>query len=193
MTVFDALALAFATSPIAYLLVVAWPLAKTDLRERRLPNKFTLPGFWLALSAQTMASLLLGFSWLSRGKAGWQGDLLWQAFGNQLTALLVGTVVFALSVAAHVWWGLGMGDVKLLTVISLSLGWFSPWSPLLAVFLGFAVAVVAVVAGVATGRSKLSSSVPLGPYLLVGFVVASALLLYSPGEVIDSTSRALSS
>jgi leader peptidase (prepilin peptidase)/N-methyltransferase len=193
MTVFDALALAFSAAPIAYLLIVAWPLAKTDLREHRLPNKLTLPGLWLALGAQTMASLLLGFGWLSRGKAAEQGDLLWQAFGNQLTALMVGAAVFGVSLAAHIWWRLGMGDVKLLTVMSLSLGWFSPWSPLLALFVGFSVAVVAVMAGIATGRTKLSSSVPLGPYLLAGFVVASALLVYSPGDVIDSTSRALSS
>jgi leader peptidase (prepilin peptidase)/N-methyltransferase len=69
-----------------------------------------------------------------------------------------------------------MGDVKLITVIALSLGWFSPWSPLLAVIVALAAAVVVVIAGLLAGRIKLNATLPLGPYLLVGFVVASIVL-----------------
>ena len=174
MKLIDFVAVGFAMLPIAYLFAVAWPLARTDLRERRLPNKLTLPGLGVALVAQTVASCLVGFS-------------------NQIGALVVAVILFGLSLAAHVWWSLGMGDVKLLTLMSLSLAWFSPWSPLLALLVGLAAAVIAVALGLIAGRTKLNSSLPLGPYLLAGFVVASALLLYSPGEVIDSTSSALSS
>jgi leader peptidase (prepilin peptidase)/N-methyltransferase len=193
MTVFDAVALGFALLPIAYLLAVAWPLARTDLREHRLPNALTLPGLWLALAAQTLASATLGFGEIARGASPWPG------FANQAGALAAAALVFGSGLAAHVWLRLGMGDVKLLTVMSLSLGWFSPWSPLLALFVGFAVAVVVVVAGLLAGRTKLNAAVALGPYLLVGFAVAALVLVadaskvYSPGEVIDSTSRALSS
>ncbi len=193
MTVYDAVALGFGLLPILYLFAVAWPLARTDLREHRLPNALTLPGLWLALSAQTLASATLGFGEVARGASAWPG------FENQLTALAVAAVVFGFSLAAHVWWGLGMGDVKLLTVMSISLGWFSPWSPLLALFVGFAVAVVWVIAGLIEGRTKLNAALPLGPYLLVGFAVAALVLVpgvsevYSPGDVIDSTSSALSS
>ncbi len=167
-------ALGFALLPIAYLWLVSWPLARTDLREHRLPNKLTLPGLALAVVAQSTASFLVGFS-------------------NQLGALLAAGLVFALSLAAHVWFNLGMGDVKLLTAITLSLAWFSPWSPLLAVFVALAAAVVAVAVGFIAGRTKLDSTLPLGPYLLAGFAVSCVVLIYSPGEVIDSTSRALSS
>lgn len=186
-------ALGFALLPIVYLLAVSWPLASTDWRERRLPNVLTLPGLWLALTAQTAASMLLGFDAISRGGDGWQG------FANQAAAVVVGLTVFASSLAAHVWAGLGMGDVKLVTVIALSLGWFSPWSPLLALFSGLSAAVIWVGVSFIAGRVKLGSTLALGPWLLVGFVVAVAVLatdvsrFYSPGEVIESTSSALSS
>ena len=186
-------ALGFALLPIVYLIAVAWPLARTDWLERRLPNSLTLPGLWLALTAQTAASMLLGFDSIAHGGEGWLG------FANQMAALSVGFAVFASSLVAHVWAGLGMGDVKLVSVIALSLGWFSPWSPLLALFCGLAAAVVWVVVGFATGRTKLRSTLALGPWLLAGFVVAVVVLatdvsrFYSPGEVIDSTSSALSS
>ena len=193
MTVFDAVALGLAVLPVAYLFAAAWPLARIDLREHRLPNALTLPGLGLALVAQTLASLVLALGALTRG------ENPWNAFANQGVALALGAMVFGPSLAAHIWCGLGMGDVKLLTVISLSLGWFSPWSPLLAVFVGLAVAVGSVVLGLFTRRTKLNAAIALGPYLLVGFAVAALVLVadvskvYSPGEVIDSTSRALSS
>jgi leader peptidase (prepilin peptidase)/N-methyltransferase len=193
MMTLNFVALGFALLPIVYLLAVAWPLARTDWRERRLPNALTLPGLWLALTAQTSASMLLGFDSISRGGEGWQG------FANQMAALSVGFAVFASSLVAHVWAGLGMGDVKLVSVIALSLGWFSPWSPLLALFCGLATAVAWVLVGFVAGRTKLRSTLALGPWLLAGFVIAVAVLatdvsrFYSPGEVIDSTSSALSS
>ena len=186
-------ALGFALLPVMYLLAVAWPLARTDWSERRLPNSLTLPGLVLALAAQTAASMVLGFESISRGGEGWQG------FSNQGAALAVGLAVFASSLAAHVWAGLGMGDVKLVSLIALSLGWFSPWSPLLAIFWGLATAVIWVVVGLIAGRTKLGSTLALGPWLLAGFVIAVAVLatdvskFYSPGEVIESTSNALSS
>ena len=193
MTLYDNLALGFALSPIAYLAAVAWPLARTDLREHRLPNKITLPGLAIALVTQTLASLVLGFGQIAQGASAWLG------FANQGEALMVASLVFGVSLAAHVWAGLGMGDVKLLTLMSLSLGWFSPWSPLLALMVGFTAAVLAILAGMALGRTKLNAALPLGPYLLVGFAVAALVLVadvskvYRPGDVIDSTSRALSS
>jgi leader peptidase (prepilin peptidase)/N-methyltransferase len=179
MNLFDLLAFGFAVLPVLYLLVVALPLARTDLREHRLPNRLTLPGLWIALSAQTLASLVLAIGFLASGSSAGKADL-WQSvayvgFVNQLGALAVAAIVFAASLAAHVWWRLGMGDVKLLTVISLSLGWFSPWLPLLALVVGFAVALVGVLAGLLTRRIKLSSSVALGPFLLIGFAVASSV------------------
>ena len=175
MTVFDAVACGLAGLPVAYLLLVAWPLARIDLREHRLPNALTLPGLWLALAGQTLASLVLALRGLVDQGRDWP-EVLGAAFANQAGALVVAAVVFAFSLAAHVWAGLGMGDVKLLTVIALSLGWFSPWSPLLAVVVGLATAVVVVVTRFAMGRIKLNAAMALGPYLLVGFAVAALVL-----------------
>ena len=195
MSVFDLVALALALTPVAYLLVVAWPLARTDLREHRLPNALTLPGLALAFVAQTCASIVLGFGALSHNEDAWQG------FANQGGALATAAVVFGFSLAAHVWLGLGMGDVKLLTVMALTLAWFNPFSPLLALMAGLAAAMVYVFSQVARRRAKLNSSLPLGPFLLLGFAASVASLafgvltpqVYRPGAVIDSTLSALSS
>jgi|GEM_PF-294236 len=189
---FSFIAAGLALTPVAYLMLVAWPLARTDLRERRLPNSLTLPGLGLGLVAQTLASLVLGFGALSQGLAAGQSRgqgraggsegqndwvrLLGHSFANQGGALASAAAVFALSLAAHVWADLGMGDVKLLTVIALSLGWFNPWSPLLAVMVGLAAAVAVATLNVARRRAKLSSTLPLGPYLLLGFFAACAVL-----------------
>ncbi|MEY4019430.1 MAG: hypothetical protein RLZZ590_730, partial [Actinomycetota bacterium] len=51
-----------------YLLTVAWPLTRIDLRERRLPNRLVVPAFPVTLLGQLLASVL-GGSWLSLGIA----------------------------------------------------------------------------------------------------------------------------
>ena len=41
-----------------YLLAVAWPLARTDIREHRLPNKYTLPAIAIAFTAELIAAAI---------------------------------------------------------------------------------------------------------------------------------------
>ena len=138
----------------AYLVAVAWPLARTDLREHRLPNKYTLPLVPIALAGQLLACWF-GGDWSRLAVAlGWAVG----AFAVGLGVNRIGT--------------LGMGDVKLITGMSLSLGWFTPAAPLIALAAAFGVATLVVLFLFATRKARMGSSIALGPYLLIGFVIA---------------------
>jgi leader peptidase (prepilin peptidase)/N-methyltransferase len=137
-----------------YLLAVAWPLARTDIREHRLPNKYTLPAIAIALVTELIAAWL-GNQWF-----------------NFLLALICGVVAFAVSLLANRFATLGMGDVKLITAMSLCLGWFSPIAPVMAICIAFVIAGIIVLAKLALRKTRMGQSIALGPYLLIGFVIA---------------------
>ena len=64
--------------------------------------------------------------------------------------------------------GLGFGDVKLLGLLGLVLGWFG-WGVLLAgVFLGLLTGAVVSLALLATRRAGWRTALPFGPPLLLG-------------------------
>ncbi len=138
----------------AYLLIVAWPLARTDIREHRLPNKYTLPLVPIALVGQ-LAACLAGADW----------SQLAIALGWAVASFAVGLGINRIGT-------LGMGDVKLITGMSLSLGWFAPVAPLLALCAAFALATIVVLFLFVTRKARMGSSIALGPYLLVGFAIA---------------------
>lgn len=140
-----------------YLLAVAWPLARTDIREHRLPNKYTVPAIGIALVAE-LAAALFGNEWL-----------------NFFVALICALVAFGVSLLANRFATLGMGDVKLITAMTLCLGWFSPMAPILAVTFAFAIAGVVVLAKLIARKTRMGQSIALGPYLLIGFVIALAM------------------
>lgn len=137
-----------------YLLAVAWPLARTDIREHRLPNKYTLPAITLALLSELIAA--------------WLGDDWFRMF----IALTCGVLGFGISLLANRFATLGMGDVKLITAMSLCLGWFSPIAPVMAISFAFVIAGVVVLAKLALRKTRMGQSIALGPYLLAGFVIA---------------------
>ena len=137
-----------------YLLAVAWPLAKTDIREHRLPNKYTLPAIAIALIAETAAAAI--------------GNE-WQRFA---IAIVCALAAFAVALLANRFASLGMGDVKLITAMSLCLGWFSPMAPLLALFAAFLIAGAVVGIKLSLRKTRMGQSIPLGPYLLIGFAIS---------------------
>lgn len=145
----------FAYLGIAYLSAVAWPLAVIDIRERRLPNRLVLPAIPVALVGQALAALT-GAPW-------------WP----MLHAFATAAFAFGFGLLANMRGGLGMGDVKLIAAMALSLGWFSPFAPLIGLSLAFAAAGVWLGFKILAKKASMGSSVALGPYLLVGFVLAS--------------------
>ena len=78
-------------------------------------------------------------------------------------------ITFAISLGVNRMGFLGMGDVKLMSVMALALGWYSAALPVIALLISFLFAGVVAICLVAIGKMKLGGSMPLGPYLLVGF------------------------
>ena len=158
---FENLSSLFSALGLGYLVLTAWPLAKTDILERRLPNKYVLPAFPI--------------TWLGQLLAGFTGA----GFVNMLWALLAGVVTFGLSLMINRLGLLGMGDVKLMTVMALALGWFSPLLPIIAPGISFLIAGIVAIWLLLRRKIKLGGSMPLGPYLIAGFLGAVTLAVWS--------------
>ena len=158
---FENLSSLFSALGLGYLVLTAWPLAKTDILERRLPNKYVLPAFPI--------------TWLGQLLAGFAGA----GFVNMLWALLAGVVTFGLSLMINRLGLLGMGDVKLMTVMAIALGWFSPLLPIIALGISFLIAGIVAIWLLMRKKIKLGGSMPLGPYLIAGFLGAVTLAVWS--------------
>jgi leader peptidase (prepilin peptidase)/N-methyltransferase len=159
--VFENLSSLFSALGLGYLVLTAWPLAKTDILERRLPNKYVLPAFPITWTGQLLAGLF---------GAG---------FTNMLWAFIAGVVTFLIALAINRAGLLGMGDVKLMSVMAIALGWYSPLLPIVALGLSFLIAGGVALALLVLKRIKLGGSMPLGPYLLAGFFGAITLVVWS--------------
>ena len=57
---FENLASLFSALGLGYLALTAWPLAKTDILELRLPNKYVLPAFPITWLGQLAAGITNG-------------------------------------------------------------------------------------------------------------------------------------
>ena len=129
-----------------------------DLASHRLPDRVTYPAYVVCAAALLVDAAVLG-SW---------GALL-RALAAAAAAFAVGYAAAAISPAA-----LGLGDVKLLGLLGLLLGWFG-WGVLLAgVFLGLLTGAVVSLALLATRRAGWRTALPFGPPLLLGAVLALA-------------------
>ena len=146
-------------------LALAWAagagvvLGAVDLRSHRLPDRVTWPAHAVCAAALMADAVVLG---------------TWPAL---LRAVAAGAVTFGLAagLAALFPQALGYGDVKLLGLLGLLLGWFG-WGVLMAgVFLGLLTGALVSLALLATRRAGWRTAVPFGPPLLAGAVLALAL------------------
>jgi hypothetical protein len=64
-------------------------------------------------------------------------------------------------------------------VMSLALGWYSVLLPIIALGLSFLIAGAVALALLMGKRIKLGGSMPLGPYLIAGFLGALTLAVWS--------------
>jgi leader peptidase (prepilin peptidase)/N-methyltransferase len=152
-------------------LALAWAagagvvLAGVDLLCHRLPDRVTWPAYAVCAAALVADALVLGS---------------WPAL---LRAVVAGVVAFgvAAGAAAISPEGLGYGDVKLLGLLGLLLGWFG-WGVLMAgVFLGLLTGAMVSLLLLATRRAGWRTALPFGPPLLAGAVLALALAAASIG------------
>jgi leader peptidase (prepilin peptidase)/N-methyltransferase len=131
-------------------------LVGVDLASHRLPDRVTYPAAVVCAAAFVLDAAVLG-SWGALARAG-------------AAAAVAFAVPFA--VAAIFPEALGLGDVKLLGLLGLVLGWFG-WGVLLAgIFLGLLTGAVVSVALLATRRAGWRTALPFGPPLLLGAVLA---------------------
>ena len=146
---------------IAYLAtaLAAVVLAATDARVKRLPNAVVLPLYPVTLAALAAAAL-------TDSHHGSPTRAL-----TAMAALAGGFYLLALASPG----ALGLGDVKLVGVLGLLLGWLSWAAVATGVFLGFAVAAVAALGLVLTRRAGRKDTIPFGPYLLLGALLALLL------------------
>lgn len=124
----------------------------SDLLYSTLPDKIVYP---------VIAVSLIG-TWLSRST-----ELAW--FTLQLTPAFLSAAFFASLTLFSRGRGMGLGDAKLAFLLGLILGFPKIMVALYAAFvLGSVVGLVLIL----TGRRKFGQTIPFGPFLIVGFLLA---------------------
>jgi leader peptidase (prepilin peptidase) / N-methyltransferase len=142
------------------LLVFTWSLVVAtaiDLEHRIIPNRLTyrLPFVLLPL---------LVF-------AAWYDDAWADLRRGVIAGLAIPLVMFLLSEAFRLLRGqsgMGMGDVKLSASIGLVVGYLGGLELVVFAYGSIIAAVVIAFGLILTGRAKLASRIPFGPYLAVG-------------------------
>jgi leader peptidase (prepilin peptidase)/N-methyltransferase len=142
-----------------WFVLVGLLLGVVDVREHRLPNRVLLPGTGLAVLLLTGAALASG------------------RWGDLERGLLAGLACFALLLVMALISpsGLGMGDVKLVGLTGLYLGWLGWPSVVTGLFLGFLVQGLLGLCLLAARRTGLKADLPFGPALLCGALAAALL------------------
>lgn len=157
-----ALGLTPAAVPALYLAAVTPELVRIDLREHRLPNRIVLPGVIVGLAAAVLS---------------------WAVTGEPPIIPLVAALATALFLAVlALLGGIGMGDVKLAALIGLACPTFAIAlaAPLAAFLLGGVAASILMVRGLLAGRGRDArrAHIAFGPYLLLGYWLALAAVLF---------------
>ena len=144
------------TVALAWAGVAGVVLGAVDLAVHRLPDRVTVPAYAAVATALLVDTVALG---------------TWPAL---LRAVLAGGATFGLAACAAVLSprGLGFGDVKLLGLLGLVLGWVGWGALLTGVLLGLVTGAAASLTLIAAGRAGWRTALPFGPPLLVGAVLA---------------------
>jgi leader peptidase (prepilin peptidase)/N-methyltransferase len=131
-------------------------LAACDLEHYLLPRKIVYP-----TGVATAALLLVAAA----------TDGAWHRLG---VAVICGAAAFALFFvinALNPKW-LGFGDVRLMAVIGLLLGWFGPLYLLIGLLMANASGLAVIVSLMAAGKAQRDTPIPYGVFLTAGAVLA---------------------
>ena len=134
-------------------------LGAVDLAVHRLPDRVTVPAYAAVATALLVDAVALG-TWPALLRAG------------LAAAAALGVAVFAAVLSPR---GLGFGDVKLLGLLGLVLGWVGWGALLTGVLLGLVTGAAASLTLIAAGRAGWRTALPFGPPLLAGAVLALAV------------------
>ncbi len=158
--VFAALAARFGADAAlpAFLVLGAGAVAISaiDLRLFLIPNHVLYPTLVAMAGLLALAAAIDG-RWSDLGRAGVGGAA---GFGAMLVIHLVNPA------------GLGFGDVRLAALLGAALGWISLGRVVLGLFAGFLAAALLGVVLMAAGRKQGQDSLPFGPFLVAGALVA---------------------
>jgi leader peptidase (prepilin peptidase) / N-methyltransferase len=146
------------------LLVLTWSLVVAtaiDLEHRIIPNRLTyrLPVVVLPLLVLAAA---MDDTWPD----------LWRGL---VAAIAVPGILLVLSEGFRLVRGragMGMGDIKLLVSIGLVVGYLGGYELIVFAYGTLLTAILVVVLLLATGRAKLATRIPFGPYLAAGAMLA---------------------
>ena len=144
---------------LAWFGAAAVVLAGVDVLRHRLPDRVTYPAAAVCTATLVADAAVTG------------------AWAALLRAVLAASLTLALATGARLLSpaGLGLGDVKLLGLLGLVLGW-AGWAVLMGgVFAGLLIGALASLLLLATGRAGWRTRVALGPPLLAGAYVALAV------------------
>jgi leader peptidase (prepilin peptidase)/N-methyltransferase len=142
-------------------------LALVDLAEHRLPNAVVFP------TLAAVGVLLLPASILT----GRPTSFVWALAGAG--AMFAAYLLLALISPG----AMGMGDVKLALLIGLVLGWFGLSAWVIGLLSAFVIGGVVSLVALAMRRVTLRGSIPFGPSMLAGAVVALLLAGDAPSLV----------
>jgi leader peptidase (prepilin peptidase)/N-methyltransferase len=144
---------------LAWLTLVAVPLALIDIAVHRLPDRLTAAAFAGTLALLTVAAF-----------SGHEPGRLARAAAGA-AALACFYLLLCLIRPGE----MGIGDAKAAASIGLVLGW-ADWQALLTgTFAGFALAALYGGVRLATGKATRTSQFPLGPFLFAGALIALVL------------------
>jgi leader peptidase (prepilin peptidase) / N-methyltransferase len=147
----------WALAPFLLLGIGGAALAVIDLRLMRLPNKILLPLYGTGLVGLAAASAL---------GAGW----------HRMVVGLICLAVFYAIFYLLAWFGpMGFGDVKLVGVLALHLGWLGIQYAYAGVLLGTVSAALVAITLLLRRAAGRGSRIAFGPYLLFGAWLAVLL------------------
>lgn len=145
---------------LAWLALTAVPLAFIDIAVRRLPDRLTAAAFVGTLALLAVAAL-----------AGHEPGRLARAAVGAAALACFYLALFLIRPGE-----MGMGDAKIAAGVGLVLGWTSWQALLVGTFAGFALAAVYGGVLLVAHRATQTSRLPLGPFILLGALVAIAFL-----------------
>ena len=97
-------------TPVVYLLLVGLPIVVSDFRVARVPNKYTLPALYIWLIVSITHAVV-------------SGEWIW----SLVMPIVFGLLTMFIGVYFSGRGVIGMGDVKLITFMGLTLSWKFAW------------------------------------------------------------------
>jgi len=142
--------------PLGYVAGATIPLLITDFKEHRLPNKIVLPMIGITLLSHLALAILTG-AWASLGIS----------VGLGFATLVIGVYLNFKDL-------IGMGDVKLMTGLTMIVSWFSVLGAILLLPATLLLGFIAALVGMIFTRKRV---IPLGPTILVTFAAIMVTIL----------------